>query len=148
MFISYNEDTELRFKLFNITDKEAPMLYVYPTESDQEGRIFCIIDGEIYNLKNYEGMLYYAFVTQDGHYVAYNIEEDFLDATFYDINGYDVLETDSLMYRNNTCYINGEEASEADIFEMFYKYGISTVSLDLTTDELYDYIEDSADGEE
>ncbi len=140
--ISYNEDTELRFNLFNITDKEAPMLYVYPTEPDQEGRIFCIIDGEIYNLKNYEGMLYYAFVTQDGHYVAYNIEEDFLDATFYDINGYDVLETDSLMYRDNTCYINGEEASEADMFEMFYKYGISTVSLDFTTDELYSYLND------
>jgi len=139
--ISYNEDTEFKLELFNITDKEAPMLYVYPTEPDQASYIYCIIDGEIYNLKTYEGMLYYSFVTQDGHYVGYNIGDNFLSASFYDIDGHDIIEMESMLYRDNTCYINGEEASEADMFELFYKYGISTFSLDFTTDELYSYLD-------
>lgn len=139
--VSYSGDAELELKLFNITDKEAPLLYVYPTEPDNDSTIFCIMDGEIYNLKTYEGMLYYAFVTADGHYVGYNIDDNFLSASFYDIDGNDIFEMESMLYRDSTYYINGEEASEADMYEMFYKYGINPVSLDFTTDELYSYLD-------
>lgn len=130
------------FELFYLSDDDIPLLYMCNGINETYGKIYTIIDGDVYIVKNNDtDMGYFSFDTKDGIHVAYNIGEDFLMADFYEKSGLDITQTDEFIYREKTYTINGKNATEEEVKKFFADFGINIYSKSYTTGEIKAYLE-------